>query len=132
MNSSMKKELTQISLLRAGLVLGAIYALFSVVFVPFLLLGGITTMINNPDGNPTRGVLIALLAVILPIVHATFGFLLGTLGALMYNLVAKLTGGLQFEIQTVTPKPPEVKPPEPLDKKKTEEPSSPPAHTHPL
>ena len=43
------------------------------------------------------------LAVMFPIIYAVGGFVGGIIAAALYNLVAKWTGGLEFEVTDETP-----------------------------
>jgi len=38
-------------------------------------------------------------AVLAPILYGAMGFLVGALAGLVYNLVAKWTGGIEFEVE---------------------------------
>ncbi len=91
----MKKRLVRISVMRAELVLVAFYGVVAVILVPvFLVLGAI--------GLKTGGVDLAAtgigFAVLMPLIYAAFGFVGGVIFAALYNLVAKLTGGFEFEL----------------------------------
>lgn len=91
------KSLRSIAPLRAGIVLGVGYGLLSLLLVPILL---ITMVIGKMSANPVNGMNALPLAVIvmLPIAYAALGFIGGALGAVLYNLIAKFTGGLKFEL----------------------------------
>jgi hypothetical protein len=81
----MKKRLTYISPLQAGIVQGVVLGIVSLVFVPFIIIGG---LIHAGIG--------AIFAIFLPIVYAVMGFIMGIITAFVYNLVAKWTGGLEL------------------------------------
>lgn len=86
----MKKRLTRIAPLRAGVVLGALYGLGGLIAAPILLLVAFLGSEGRAGG--------AALAVMIPIIYAVGGFLGGLIAAALYNLVAKWSGGLQFEV----------------------------------
>lgn len=96
----MKKQLKSISPLKAGIVLGILYGLAGLIFVPFLLLAILFG--NKPGGAPVvlGGV---FFAVFFPVFYAVAGFIGGVIASAIYNLVAKWTGGLEFEVQDVPP-----------------------------
>ncbi len=102
--NSMKKQLTHVAPLKAGLVLGILQGLLSLIFVPFFLLfavlGGAAAA---KSGSPFPAIFGAGFAVILPLFYAIIGFIVGALGALIYNLIAKWTGGLEFEVKDLPP-----------------------------
>ena len=92
----MKKQLTYVAPLRAGIVLGVLYGLLSLIFVPFFLLGAV---LGSRAGAPAFfGVGFAIL---LPVLYAAAGFIGGIIAAAIYNLVAMWTGGLEFEVRDV-------------------------------
>jgi len=94
----MKKQLTHISPLRAGFVLGVLYGLLGLLFIPFFLLAAVFG--TKSGGTPAAfgGV---FLAVLFPVFYAVGGFIGGIIAAAIYNVVAKWTGGLEFEVQDV-------------------------------
>jgi hypothetical protein len=96
----MKKQLTYISPLRAGIVLGVLYGLLGLVFTPFILL--VTIFGGKAGGLPAAfgGVFFAIL---FPVLYAVMGFVGGIIASFIYNLVAKWTGGLEFEVQDSPP-----------------------------
>jgi hypothetical protein len=95
----MKKQLTYIAPLRAGIVLAVLYGILGLIFVPFFLLAAI---FGSRAGAPVAfgG---AFLAIFFPVLYAIAGFVGGIIAAALYNLVAKWTGGLEFEVRDVAP-----------------------------
>ena len=96
----MKKQLTNISPLRAGIVLGVLYGLLGLVFVPFFLLVGI---FGAKTGGTPAAFGSVFFAVLFPVFYAIAGFIGGIIAAAIYNLVAKWTGGIEFEVQETVP-----------------------------
>ncbi len=94
---TMKRRLIRVAPLRAGIVLGILYGIAGLIFVPFLLLAIVTAKEGAAGG--------VMLAALLPIIYAVGGFIAGIIGAALYNLVAKWTGGLQFEVSDDTQSP---------------------------
>jgi hypothetical protein len=95
----MKKQLTSISPLRAGIVLAVLYGVIGLIFVPFILLASLF----GARTGPTAAVSGVVLAICFPIFYAVLGFIGGIIMAAVYNLVAKWTGGLEFEVTDVAP-----------------------------
>jgi hypothetical protein len=95
----MKKELTYIAPLRTGIVLGVLYGLLGLIAVPFFLL---VAVFGSKAGAPAvfGGVFFAIL---FPVLYGAAGFILGIIAAAIYNLVAKWTGGLEFEVRDIPP-----------------------------
>ncbi len=96
----MKKQLTRIAPLRAGIVLGVLYGILSLIIVPFFLLFAIIGSKASTAPPPIFGI---GFAIMLPVIYAVFGFIGGVIAAAIYNLVAQWTGGLEFEVRDVPP-----------------------------
>jgi hypothetical protein len=71
-------------------VVGALYALMGVVFVPFLLIASMFA--------PDKSGLGAGFAIALPILYGVAGFIFTALGCVIYNFVAGLVGGIEVEL----------------------------------
>ncbi|MGH7942122.1 MAG: hypothetical protein ACREE6_14310 [Limisphaerales bacterium] len=82
----MKKRLTYISPIQLGIVQAVVMGVVSLIFVPFLLLGALF-------GHPGMG---AVFIIFVPILYAIFGFISGLVSAVVYNFVAKWTGGIEY------------------------------------
>jgi hypothetical protein len=75
-----------------GLIVGAIISLVVVV-------GGALDAGHVGPGRALLGVFLGAGAVVvLPICYGMLGFVLGALAAAIYNLAAKMAGGLEFEL----------------------------------
>jgi hypothetical protein len=92
----MKKRLTRVTPLRAGIVLGILYGIGGLIIAPFFLLAAFAGK---------GGVGGVAFAVMFPVIYAVGGFVGGIIAAALYNLVAKWTGGLEFEVTDETPVP---------------------------
>lgn len=96
----MKKQLTRIAPLRAGIVLAAFYGILSLILVPIILL---VVWTGGKSGNSAIAISGVASAIIFPVLYAVLGFLGGVIAAALYNLIAKWTGGLEFEVRDVPP-----------------------------
>ena len=92
----MKKQLTYITPLRAGIVLGVLYGILSLLVVPFVLLAAV---LGSKTDVPAPAVFGVGLAILLPVLYAAAGFIGGIIGAALYNLIAKWTGGFEVEVR---------------------------------
>ncbi len=95
----MKKRLARISPLQLGIVLAVLYGLLSlIVFVPMgLLFSGhhsVGSATSATPAFPFSGIF--LLAM--PVLYAIMGFISGVIGAAVYNVVAKFTGGIEVTV----------------------------------
>jgi hypothetical protein len=93
-----RKELTYVAPVRTGIVLAILYGFIGLIFVPFFLL---MALFGDKAGAPGafRGVFFALF---FPFLYAIGGFIGGVIMAALYNLVAKWTGGFEFEVRDAT------------------------------
>jgi hypothetical protein len=96
------KSIKKIGILSVACILSILYAV--VGFFQGILM---FTQINNPAVAATMdsAVLEALsvmgpwLILILPVIFALMGFIGGLLASLLYNLIAKFTGGIKVKLQ---------------------------------
>ncbi len=95
----MKKRLANVSPLQCGIVLAALYFCLSLLFIPFLLLAAVVSahnpQITQQQGNPFAS-LGLVFVILVPVFYTIAGFIGGVIAALVYNLIAKMTGGLEF------------------------------------
>jgi hypothetical protein len=87
----MKQRIRRLDPLQTGKVLGVLYALLGLVFLPFAWL--FSSMMPGDGAGMIMGFGIAM-----PIVYGIFGLVFGAIGAFIYNLVAGWTGGLEMEV----------------------------------
>jgi hypothetical protein len=93
----MKKQLTHVSPVRAGFVLGSLYGIFGLLAVPFMwFFMTMSEKYQSTSHQFSAGAGFAMV-IFLPIFYAIFGFIGGIISAAVYNLVASFTGGLEFE-----------------------------------
>jgi hypothetical protein len=97
------KRLKSISPLKAGVVMGVLYAILilfmMLLFTPLFLTGMFSG--NQNIGIPASlGAGIGIL-IVAPIMYGVFGFIGGVVCAWVYNLVAKITGGLTVTVEDV-------------------------------
>jgi len=77
-----------------GIIFGLLYALFAVVG------GGAMMAMGGGDGAMGGGMMMGMgiaAVIILPIFYGVLGFIGGLITALLFNLAAKYTGGLEIE-----------------------------------
>lgn len=79
-------------------MIGILYGLLGLIFVPFFLLMAVIGSRSGPAA--TLGG--AFFAILFPVMYAVGGFIGGIIAAAIYNLVAKWTGGLEFEVRDVS------------------------------
>ena len=99
----MVRRLKRIEPMSCGKVMAAFYGLMSLLFIPFFLLFAlVASLAPNSQNGPPAAMAVGLglvMAVIMPIMYAGMGFLLGLLSALIYNFVARHLGGIEVEVE---------------------------------
>ena len=82
-----------------GLIIGVIYGLF------FMLVGGAMLAAGSGrEAGPAgaSGLIIGLvMMVVIPIFYGVLGFVMGAIGALVYNIAAGFVGGIELELENV-------------------------------
>ena len=93
--------LKSVGVLSAAKISGVLYAILGLFFAPMFLLMGFIGSMAGQRPNPFGAIGGVAMAVLFPIIYGVMGFVMGALGALFYNLIAKWLGGLQLEFQSV-------------------------------
>ena len=83
-----------------GLIIGVIYGLFIMIF------GAAMTAFAPNSSDATAGgvstVVVGLMIMVLaPVMYGLMGLIAGAIGALIYNALAGIVGGVRFELQGV-------------------------------
>jgi hypothetical protein len=91
-----------------GLIIGVIYGLFIMIF------GAAMTAFAPNRSDATAGgvstvVLGLMIMVLAPVMYGLMGLIAGAIGALIYNALAGIVGGVRFELEGVR----EYEPPPP-------------------
>lgn len=91
-----------VMMLVISLLISIPYGLFIIVFS---LIGGVGAGAEDAMGGLLvggGGVVIGLVVMIgLPIFYGLIGFVAGVIGALVYNILAGLVGGIEIEVENV-------------------------------
>jgi|HubBroStandDraft_2_1064218.scaffolds.fasta_scaffold666888_1 hypothetical protein len=106
-----------VGVLSVAKIMGLIEACLGLIFAPFFLLIGLVGSIAGQQKTPFAGMFGVVFALFMPVLYGILGFLGGAIGALLYNLFAKLVGGFELEMevqsQTLSAPYPIVPPPTP-------------------
>lgn len=101
----MTKRLKRIAPLQLGKISGILYALSTILFVPFILLfsalASVAPQMEGGSSTPVPGILGMGLGLIVmaPIMYGVMGFIVGVIGAFFYNIVAGWVGGIEVEVE---------------------------------
>ena len=102
-------RIRKITPLQLGKMLALLYGGLALVIVPFVAifmgLGALATA--SAAGNNHAAMFPAAIGVgmglfmilFVPILYGAMGFIIGLIGALLYNLVAKWVGGIEIELE---------------------------------
>jgi hypothetical protein len=94
-----RKELSYVDPLRTGLVFGILYGVMGLIFAPFFIVMMLVGAFAGKQ-NAVPGIVLGLFGMIfMPVAYGVLGAIFGIIGALVYNLIAKFTGGLKFEVR---------------------------------
>jgi hypothetical protein len=88
-----------VGVLSVAKILGLIYACMGLIFAPVFLLFGMLGSLIGQDKNPFAGMVGVTLALLIPVIYGAMGFIIGAIGALLYNLFAKLVGGFELQLE---------------------------------
>jgi hypothetical protein len=101
----MLRQIKRIVPLSAAKMAAAIYGAMGVVLgFPLTLATVLPTIIHARQTEtglsaPVISLIVLALVIIIPIFYALIGFIIGIVGAAIYNLVARWLGGLQIEAE---------------------------------
>jgi hypothetical protein len=99
-----QKILKRIGPLKLGLMLGAMYALLSLFFIPIILLVSAVQVHHaaasgqaQPNAMPVlfTGVFVCFI----PVIYGAMGFIGGVIMGAIYNLVARFVGGIEVTVE---------------------------------
>jgi hypothetical protein len=89
-----------VGVLSVAKIMGLVYGCLGLIFVPFFLIAVLAGAFADQDSSfRLAGVIGFVFAILMPIIYGGMGFVIGAIGALIYNLVAKWVGGVELEIE---------------------------------
>ncbi len=99
----MKKVLRRVDVLSCGKVLGIMYTALGLIAGICVALFASCAAALNPVGDQNVAGLAGMIfgvagIVIMPILYGVVGFFGGMIMALLYNVTARLAGGIEFEV----------------------------------
>src|SRR4051794_31870455 len=104
----MKRRIKRIAPLQAGKMLGVLYGCLGLIFLPFFGLAGLAGVFAQ-HAQQARGKgwgpaaiaagVMVFLGLMMPVIYAAMGFILGVVTAAIYNLVANWIGGIEVEVE---------------------------------
>jgi hypothetical protein len=96
---STKRRIKRIAPLQLGKILGILYGLMGLIFIPFFMAMGALASQVPEEQRVGLMFMTGGFALFAPVMYAVMGFVFGVIGAAIYNLVAKWVGGVEVEIE---------------------------------
>jgi hypothetical protein len=92
-----------VGVLSVAKILGLIYGCMGLIVAPLFLMMGLLGSALGQQNNPSAGIFgvgfgIGI-AVLAPVLYGAMGFIMGAIGALLYDLFAKWVGGFELEME---------------------------------
>ena len=95
-------RLKSVGVLSVAKIMGAMYALLGLLFLPVFLIAGAAGMMSG-GGDRGAGMIAGVgmigLAIMMPILYGAMGFVGGAISALLYDLLAGRLGGIEMNLQ---------------------------------
>lgn len=94
--------ITRVSPLSVAKLAGMLYAILGLIFGAIVSLialgGGIAANADEPGAGIMGAILGAGAVIVLPILYGCLGFVMMALMAALYNLTARIVGGVQIDV----------------------------------
>jgi len=94
--------LKSVGVMSVAKVMGILYGCMGLIFVPFFLLFAfVGTFAGQKDAPfaPFAGLFGIVMAVLMPLMYGVMGFIMGAIGAALYNVIARRVGGFELELE---------------------------------
>ncbi len=91
----MVQRVRRFSVAQTAKVVGLLYAVMALIFMPFFVIALLVAPQQSPFGVG--------LALALPIVYGVVGFIFTAIGCALYNWVAGMVGGIEVELDVSGP-----------------------------
>jgi hypothetical protein len=91
-----------VGVLSMAKMMGLIYGCLGLILIPFFLLMGLMGTLAGKQQLPFAGMIGLVFAFLAPILYGIMGFIMGAIGAALYNLFAKWIGGIEVQVQSAT------------------------------
>jgi hypothetical protein len=100
--SSSKRTIKRFDPLQLGKIFAVVYGGLALLLAPFMILLALAGGHQSgglPQSNGFVGTFGIGFAIAFPFIYAIAGFIGGILGAFIYNIAAKIVGGIQLEVE---------------------------------
>ena len=95
--------LKSVGVLSCAKLMGAMYAIMGLIFGAFMTLASLAGVAASKQGGDAGALAIGAGAIVIfPILYGIGGFVGGLISAFVYNVVAGLVGGIEFDFVSRT------------------------------
>lgn len=90
--------LKSVGVMSVAKIMGLLYGCMGLLFVPMFLLFGLLGSLAGQQKTLFAGLIGIALAVFMPLMYGFMGFVVGALGAWLYNMISNRIGGFELEL----------------------------------
>lgn len=94
-------RLRSIDVLSCAKLYGVLHVAFGVLFGLFFVFIGLVGLAAAPGHQKFGMIGVLVFAALAPFLYGALGFVIGAIGALLYNWIASAIGGIQMELEAV-------------------------------
>src|ERR1039457_7216995 len=94
-------RLRSVGVLSCAKIYGIIHMALGILFGVFFVLIGIAGLAVAPGQQKFGMIGFLIIAALSPFIYGALGFVIGAVGALLYNWIASAIGGLEMELDAV-------------------------------
>jgi hypothetical protein len=94
-------RLRSIGVLSCAKIYGIVHMALGVLFGLFFVLIGLVGLAAAPSQQKLGMIGILIIAALSPFIYGALGFVIGAVGALLYNWIASAIGGIEMELDAV-------------------------------
>jgi hypothetical protein len=94
-------RIKSVGVISCAKIMGVLYACMGLLFLPFAVLAGVAGMATQRTNSALGGVAFLIFGIAAPFIYGAMGFVMGAIGAWIYNLVAQRLGGIEIQLEAV-------------------------------
>jgi hypothetical protein len=94
----MRYKLRSLDVLSVAKLMACIHGCLGLLFLPFFLIVGALGAVAGGQNAAFGAIGMAVLAVLMPVLYAGMGFLIGALMAWLYNVISKRIGAIELRL----------------------------------
>src|SRR5437660_12408187 len=97
------QAIKSVNVMSCAKMLGAIYGAMGLLAFPISLIAGFASMASGQRADTVGGVGMVAFGCFASFLYVGFGFVVGALGAWIYNIIVNWVGGVQIERERASP-----------------------------